>query len=250
MLWGALRLVGLARPHRSESDVHQLVAPRETASRLKLITKRGRRLATSRRGRELVGDPVALWRAIAATIGAVDDFSSMLSELISHRLLGGPAVGDELAQAIAPIIVAQDWAAGGVPLDEQQAGWAIHRPLHLWRLFGLLEEVRPRWESNRPTGPDVSSLNAVGRATALAYLYARATGPRREHPRVASRTDGRDETWGGPRQRAAPRRCGGGGSTDVDAEVTTHRPTALPTLDLPGADHAQRPTRILSRTVQ
>lgn len=163
---------------RSESDVHQLGVLRESTSRLKLITKQGRRLATSRRGRGLLGDPVALWRAIAATIGAVDDFSSMLSELVAHRLLAGPAVGDELAQAIAPIVMAQGWASGGVPLDEQQAGWAIHRPLYHWRLFGLLEEVRPRWEYNRPTGPEVTSLNAAGRATALAYLHTLATGPR------------------------------------------------------------------------
>ncbi|MBA4169507.1 MAG: hypothetical protein H0X68_03770, partial [Chloroflexi bacterium] len=58
---------------RSESDVHQLGVLRESTSRLKLITKRGRRLATSRRGRGLLGDPVALWRAIAAATRSVVD---------------------------------------------------------------------------------------------------------------------------------------------------------------------------------
>ena len=55
----------------------------------------------------------------------------------------------------------------------------VNRPSAIhWRLFGLLEEVRPRWEYNRPTGPEVTSLNAAGRATALAYLHTLATGPR------------------------------------------------------------------------
>ena len=47
------------------------------------------------------------------------------------------------------------------------------RPLYSWRLFGLLEEGRPRWVDNRPTGPNMTSLTATGRATAFEYLLAR-----------------------------------------------------------------------------
>ncbi len=163
---------------RSEADVHQLGALRETAARLRLLVKRGHRLGTSRRGAALLGDPVALWRAIATTIATGDDYSAMLSELIAHRLLEGPALGEALAEAIVPIVASQGWQSGGAPVEPQCIGRSIHRPLYHWRLFGLLDEVRPPWENNRPTGPNITSLNAAGRATALEYLRARATAPR------------------------------------------------------------------------
>lgn len=163
---------------RSEADVHQLGALRETATRLRLVTKRGRRLATSRHGVALLDDPSALWRAIATTIGATDDYASMLSELIAHRLLEGPAFGGALEQAIVPIITAQGWRSGGLPVDERHIVLSVHRPLYFWRLFGLLDEVRPRWVDGHPTGPNVTSLTAEGRAAALEYLRARATAAR------------------------------------------------------------------------
>jgi hypothetical protein len=164
---------------RSEVDVHQLGALRETAARLRLVTKRGRRLATSRHGVALLEDPSPLWRAVATTIGATDDYAAMLSELIAHRLLAGPALNHELEESIVPIIAGQGWRSGGDPVDERRIVVSIHRPLYFWRLFGLLEEVRPRWVDNRPTEPNVTSLTPPGRATALEYLRARATAPRR-----------------------------------------------------------------------
>ncbi len=163
---------------RSEADVHQLRALRETAARLWLVVKRGRRLATSRHGGALLDHPSALWRAIATTIGATDDYASMLSELIAHRLLEGPAFDDALEQAIVPIVTAQGWRTDGQPVGEQQIVLSVHRPLYLWRLFGMLDEVRPRWIDGHPTGPNTTSLTAVGRATALEYLRARATAAR------------------------------------------------------------------------
>lgn len=163
---------------RSEVDVHQLGALRETAARLRLVTRRGRRLGTSRRGVALLEDPVMLWRTLATTIGATDDYAAMLSELIAHRLLAGAALGNELEDSIVPVITAQGWRSGGDAVDERHIVMSIHRPLHFWRLFGLLEEVRPRWVDNMPTGPNVTSLTAAGRATALEYLRARANAPR------------------------------------------------------------------------
>lgn len=163
---------------RSEADVHQIVALRETAARLRLLTKRGRRLTTSRSGTRFLDDGAGLWRAVAAGLGGGDEYSGMLSELIAHRLLEGAAMDDALAEAIVPVIGRQGWQSGGEPLDGQHIAWSIHRPLYHWRLFGLLDEVRPRWEGNRPTGPNVTSLTPAGRATALAFLYTKATAPR------------------------------------------------------------------------
>jgi hypothetical protein len=144
-----------------------------------LVTRRGRRLATSRHGVALLEDPVALWRALATMIGVTDDYTAFLSELIAHRLLAGPALGNELEASIVPVVIAQGWRSGGDAVDERHISMSIHRPLYFWRLFGLLEEVRPRWVDHRPTGPNVTSLTAAGRATALEYLRVRATAPRR-----------------------------------------------------------------------
>jgi hypothetical protein len=163
---------------RSEADVHQLGALRETAARLRLVTKRARRLGTSRLGLALLEDPSALWRAVATTIGATDDYAAMLSELIAHRLLAGPALGNELEESIVPVVSAQGWRTGSDPVDERHIVMSIHRPLYFWRLFGLLEEVRPPWLDNRPTGPRVTSFTGAGRAAALEYLRARAMAPR------------------------------------------------------------------------
>ena len=77
-----------------------------------------------------------------------------------------------------PVVSAQGWRSGGDAVDERHIVMSIHRPLYFWRLFGLLVEVRPRWVDDRPTGRNVTSLTAAGRATALEYLPARATAPR------------------------------------------------------------------------
>lgn len=163
---------------RSEADVHQLGALRETAARLRLLTKRARRLGTSRHGIELLEDSAGLWRAVATTIGATDEYVAMVSELIAHRLLDGPAIEKELETSIVPIILAQGWQSGGSRIDERHVALSIHRPLYLWRLFGLLDEVRPPWIDGHPSGASVTSLTAAGQAAALEYLRARAMAPR------------------------------------------------------------------------
>lgn len=165
---------------RTEADVHQIGVLRETAARLRLISKRSRRLAVTKRGAGLVDDTVGLWRAIATTLACEDEYLAMLSELVAHRLLDGPAVDGALEHDIGPIVAEQGWAAGGVRVSAHQAGLAVHRALYHWRLFGLLDEVRPRWEGGQRTVSSVAALNAAGRSTAIAFLRARATAPRKD----------------------------------------------------------------------
>jgi hypothetical protein len=163
---------------RTEADVHQIGVLRQTAARLHLVSRRSRRLAATPRGSGLVDDPVGLWHAIAATLACEDGYLAMLSELVAHRLLDGPALEDALEREIGPIVAAQGWAANGVPVTAHQAGVSVHRALYHWRLFGLLDEVRAKWEGGRPTGPNITALSAVGRSTAIAFVRARATAPR------------------------------------------------------------------------
>lgn len=169
----------LGKP-RSEIDVHHLLLLRETASRMGLVAKRRRLLKTSRAGLRLLDDPVALWRAIAANLHEGDAYSRALSELIAHRLLQGPAVGSGWRYGIVPIVLEQGWSSGGAPVTALQVENSVHVPLYYWRLFGLLNERRPRWEGGRSVGEYVTELTPAGHATALALLHACATGPRKD----------------------------------------------------------------------
>lgn len=170
----------IGRP-RSEVDVYRLTMLRETAARLGWITRRHRRLKTTAAGIRAVGDPIEMWRRMTANLDEGDSFSKMLSELIAHRLLQGPALGDDLASVITPILSAQGWRAGTVPIGEEQARASIHGPLRIWRLFGLLDEQVPRWENGRPLGQRVTALTDPGERAAWWFLHARATAPR-PHP--------------------------------------------------------------------
>ncbi len=164
---------------RSEADVPQLGVLRSTATRLRLVGRRSLRLAATRRGKALADDPAALFHHVATTLACEDEYIAMLSELVAHRLLAGPAVDHALEQAVRPVIVAQGWMAGREPVTAEQAGWSVHRALFHWRLFGLLDETRPRWEDGRQVEPAVTALTPAGRTAAIALLQARATAPGR-----------------------------------------------------------------------
>lgn len=169
---------------RTEADVFELSNLRDIAARCGWLRKRSGRIRTTRRGVALIDDPVALWRAVTATLGQVDAFSRALSELVAHRLLEGPAAtpplsgGNELTPVIAPVIQRQGWLQGTHPVQRADVDRSIYVPLLEWRLFGLLEEERPIWRDKHYIGQHVTSLTEVGRAAAFAHLYARATEPR------------------------------------------------------------------------
>jgi hypothetical protein len=165
---------------RSEVDVHQLGVLRDTATRLRLVGRRSRRLTTTRHGMLLADDPTALLHVVASTLACEDEYLAMLSELVAHRLLAGPAVDRALEEAIGPVIAAQGWRAGREPVTAEQAGWGVHRALYHWRLFGLLDETRPRWEGVRQAELAVTALTQAGRAAAFTFLRARAIAPGRK----------------------------------------------------------------------
>lgn len=164
---------------RSEVDVHQLGVLRDTAARLRLVGRRSRRLTTTRHGTLLADDPTALFLQVAATLACVDDYLAMLSELVAHRLLAGPAVGETLERAVGLVIAAQGWRAGREQVTAEQAGSSVHRALYHWRLFGLLAETRSRWEDGQQVEAAVTALTPAGRAAALSFLRARAIAPGR-----------------------------------------------------------------------
>ena len=158
---------------RSEIDVHQLEDLRTTARRLRLITRRGRRMTTSRTGRAMLSDPVRLWDAVARGVGSVDDYARMVSEVVALRLLAGPAEDADLDGAVIPVIRAQDWRSGRRALDDNEIRWSIHEPLRYWRLFGLLDEMHSKWEENVLVSAWTVSFTPAGRLAGLAFLHAR-----------------------------------------------------------------------------
>ena len=166
------------KPPRSEADVPQLEGLRDAAAALGLLRRRGRVVRTTAKGRALVDDDEALWRTTATTLGGRDDFNGMLAELAALRLLQGPAVDDDLRDDVTEILVRQGWRSGGEILGAQQLRYSVHRPLFWWRLLGLLDEEEPQWHAGRRSGRYAVALNEAGRATALEFLHARATGPR------------------------------------------------------------------------
>lgn len=169
---------------RSELDVYQILDLHEIAQRERWLARRSGRIRTTRSGAALAADPEAMWRRIAATVGREDPYSAFLSELIAHRLLDGPAEThptdgrDELVDVAAPIVVAEGWRQRDGPPGRADVERDIHVPLREWRLFGLLEEERPRWIEGRFVGRWVTALSEAGHATAIAHLYARATEAR------------------------------------------------------------------------
>lgn len=166
------------KPPRSEADVPQLGELREAATTLRLVRRQGRELSATTSGRSLLTDIDRLWHRLATTLGGRENFGQMIAELIGERLLEGTAIDDELEEALAPTVSAQGWRAGADPVTRRHVGHAIAFRLYWWRMLGLLDEERPRWENLQRIGHAKTGLTAEGEATVLAYLRHRATGPR------------------------------------------------------------------------
>lgn len=166
-------------PH-SEADVHQLSTLRAAAGRLRLVRRRGRRLYATTHGKELIKDPRRLWEAVSSETEDGEDFSHTVTELVGLRLLHGQVVQRELAAEIAPILAAQGWSSDEGPITEHQAASAIWRPLRWWGIFGALDVAESTHERGtfRELTPRTNALTPEGVRMALAYLRARAAGPR------------------------------------------------------------------------
>ncbi|MDX6646692.1 MAG: hypothetical protein QOK40_2419, partial [Miltoncostaeaceae bacterium] len=165
---------------RSESDVHQLGAVRDAATRLRLVRRRGRRLLLTRRGRDLLEEPGRLWAAVAAETEDSEDFTRMLAELVGLRLLQGRVEVDGLRADLTPILAAQGWSTSAGPITPNQLSSAVWRPVGWWRMFGALLEEEPTWEfgTGRRLTPHTLALDPDGERMVLAYLRSRAAGPR------------------------------------------------------------------------
>ena len=157
-------------PHR-ETDVTPLQELDELLRSLRLLRRRGPRIFTTKRCRELQEDPAALLQVLTDGLLAGESFEGACAELAAELILSGakPDYSDRLASRIQPIILDQGWHAAGVLPDIRDISWAIAAFLRPAEAVGLLEREggAPRYTS----GPLV--LRDVGRAALFSALRAR-----------------------------------------------------------------------------
>lgn len=162
-------------PHR-ESDVALLYQLHQHLRRLRLLRRKGRRLLTTARGRELLADPPVLLVAAATDLLSGDDFRAACSELTVALLLAGFEAewSEPLARRVHPAIVAEGWHSNGEPPGVRDVSWVIADFIRPATAVGLIE--RP---GDSPFHREPLAISAAGRRALIAALRARALAPRR-----------------------------------------------------------------------
>lgn len=157
-------------PHR-EADLPVVEALREGLRRLGLVRRRGRRLFSTRRGRELAEDAGALLKVLADDLGGGDEFTGVVAEAVADFLASGERSHDELASAAAAAARRGGWAdEDGRPPGPRDLSRDVSAVLCRGEAYGLIERrpdpVKRRW----------GSLLALTEAGAQ-VLAARRRGP-------------------------------------------------------------------------
>lgn len=127
-------------PHR-EADLALLGELHEGLRRLKLVRRRGRKLYSTPRGRQLAGDPTALLRLLATDLGAGDPFTQAVAETVTEALAAGDRQDrDSLTAAALARVRRERWcdSDGGLP-DEREVAWVVAGVLRRGKAYGLIE---------------------------------------------------------------------------------------------------------------
>jgi hypothetical protein len=164
----------LSRPPRTEDDLYDLCQLRDLAQELGLARQEGRTLTLTTKGRRLAADADQLWRVVAAALlDTADSFSVFAGELFFALLLDV----DSLPLGKIATRVGRAASEAGFrdyrtrkPATDDDVRWVLHDTINLCRALGLLS-VGAAWNE------DSYGLTAIGKATALEALRARATGP-------------------------------------------------------------------------
>ncbi len=165
----------LSRPPRTEDDLYDLSQLRELAQELGLARQAHRLLTLTAKGRRLAADADQLWRAVAAgLLESGDSFSVFAGELFFALLLDVDSLPlDKIATRVrraANEAGFRDYSTNKAP-SEDDVRLALYDTVNPCRALGLLAVGAP-WHE------DSYGLTAIGKATALEALRARAIGPR------------------------------------------------------------------------
>lgn len=137
-------------PHR-EADVRVLETLREGLRRLGLVRRRGRRLFSTARGRQLSQDPETLLRVLAGDLGGGDEFSEVVAAAVTDTLISREqTTHDDLDAAAAELAARDGWGdESGDPPSARDVSWVVMEVLCRGEAYGVierrLEPEEPRW---------------------------------------------------------------------------------------------------------
>jgi hypothetical protein len=159
---------------REEDDVTEVARTREIAEDLGAVRRRKARLHLTPRGRQLVDDPAALWRAVTAHLATGHDLGAVASALAYALLLArGERHWLDLYDEVRELLALEGWRDSQThePVDRMAVQHHLAPRLARDRLLGIVAESG--------AGADRRiALTSTGRSTARAALRAAATAPR------------------------------------------------------------------------
>lgn len=170
--WWAADLFG--PPHR-EDDVTPLWVLHQLLRDLRLLRRKGRRVLTTKRSRELAADPPALLAALATELLRGEDFHAACAELAVALILDGALAdySETLAEQVQPAIAAEGWRSGDEGPGVRDVSWGIAHFLRRAEAIGVLTSK----ESRSRVARDQLVLTPAGRAALTFALRARALAP-------------------------------------------------------------------------
>lgn len=138
-------------PHR-EADLALLGELHQGLKRLRLLRRRGRRLHTTARGRELAAEPPALLDALAGDLGAADELGEVVATAIVETLRPSGAHDHEALDQAAAVLAAHRGFRdpdGRLPVGEDLR-WEVGEVLRRGKAYGLVgwvldPELPVRW---------------------------------------------------------------------------------------------------------
>lgn len=143
-------------PHR-EADLAVLTELHQGLKRLRLVRRRGRRLYSTVRGKDLSRDPGALLAVLAEDLGGGEEFiEAVAAEVVDLLEAADSATWEELDAAALLGVTREGWRlADGRPLGDRDAGWAVGEVLRRGEAYGLIER-HPDLESPRRLGSRIA----------------------------------------------------------------------------------------------
>ncbi|MEX2587450.1 MAG: plasmid pRiA4b ORF-3 family protein [Actinomycetota bacterium] len=159
---------------RGEDELFDLRLTREFAQRARLARRQGRKMVATKRGRQVLQDPDALWRTVASYLLPSQVFDAFTGELALALLLEAEEMTrDDLTARIKQAAAERGFRkpATGAPPDDWDVSWALNETLRLGAVLDLLAVGRD-WADRS------YRLNDAGRATAAKALQLRAQVPR------------------------------------------------------------------------
>jgi hypothetical protein len=127
-------------PHR-EADLAVLGALHDGLRRLRLVRRRGRKLHTTARGRELAGDRPALLQVLLADLGGGDPFTETVAGAVIGKLAArAPCDHDDLVAPALREAHRGGWRdPDGQPPTDRGVSWVVSQVLCRGEAYGVIE---------------------------------------------------------------------------------------------------------------